>query len=178
VFWTLIANARSDGSAAPLPHLPLFNPLDLGIAAALVAAWLWLSSAEEIQARNPLRIGVAVAGFVWLNAVLLRAFHHYGGVAYQPEAWSRSLPVQTGITLLWTVTALAVMWLSARRTGRLAWMAGAFLLAAVVVKLMLVDLSGTGTVLRIVSFVGVGVLMLIIGYVAPLPPKGAPDAAE
>ena len=35
------------------------------------------------------------------------------------------------------------------------------------------DLSGTGTVTRIVSFIGVGVLMLVIGYVAPLPADGA-----
>ena len=34
-------------------------------------------------------------------------------------------------------------------------------LGAVVVKLLLVDLSGTGTVTRIVSFIGVGVLMLV-----------------
>ena len=39
-------------------------------------------------------------------------------------------------------------------------------------KLLLVDLSGTGTVTRIVSFIGVGVLMLVIGYVAPLPGRG------
>jgi uncharacterized membrane protein len=30
---------------------------------------------------------------------------------------------------------------------------------------------GTGTVTRIVSFIGVGVLMLVIGYVAPLPAR-------
>jgi len=65
-----------------------------------------------------------------------------------------------------------LMWLSARRTRRLPWMVGAALLAAVVLKLLLVDLSGTGTVTRIVSFIGVGVLMLVIGYVAPLPTKG------
>ena len=51
------------------------------------------------------------------------------------------------------------------------------LLAAVVVKLLLIDLSGSGTVTRIVSFIGVGVLMLVIGYVAPLPSKEKPHAA-
>jgi uncharacterized membrane protein len=50
-------------------------------------------------------------------------------------------------------------------------MVGAGLLAAVVLKLVIVDLSGSGTVTRIVSFIGVGVLMLVIGYVAPLPGK-------
>jgi uncharacterized membrane protein len=32
-----------------------------------------------------------------------------------------------------------------------------------------IDLSASGTVARIVSFIGVGALMLVIGYVAPLP---------
>jgi uncharacterized membrane protein len=82
-----------------------------------------------------------------------------------------SLAVQTGITLLWTVTALAVMWASARRALRTPWLVGAALLAAVVLKLLLIDQSGTGTVTRIVSFIGVGVLMLVIGYVAPLPAR-------
>jgi uncharacterized membrane protein len=161
-----------------LPHVPLVNPLDLGVGAALFATWRWLASTEGGGNRNPLRIGTVVAAFAWLNAILLRAFNHYGGVPYRFESWSRSLPVQTGITLLWTSTALVVMWLSARRTARLAWMGGAILLGAVVVKLILIDLSGTGTVPRIVSFLGVGVLMLIIGYVAPLPPKGTGEEAH
>ncbi|MGZ5132555.1 MAG: DUF2339 domain-containing protein, partial [Caldimonas sp.] len=60
--------------------------------------------------------------------------------------------------------------------ARMPWVVGATLLAAVVFKLLLVDLSGTGTVTRIVSFIGVGVLMLVIGYVAPLPAKEVPHA--
>jgi uncharacterized membrane protein len=36
--------------------------------------------------------------------------------------------------------------------------------------LFLVDLSHIGTIERIVSFVGVGLLMLVIGYFSPLPP--------
>ena len=113
----------------------------------------------------------AGAGFVWLNAILVRSFHHYGGVPYHVDAWLASFAVQTGITLLWTAIALVTMWLAAARTERLPWVAGACLLAAVVVKLLVVDLSGSGGVTRIVSFIGVGVLMLVIGYVAPLPAK-------
>ena len=48
---------------------------------------------------------------------------------------------------------------------------GAALLAAVVVKLFFVDLDGQGTIERIVSFVGAGVLILLIGYLAPVPPS-------
>jgi uncharacterized membrane protein len=175
--WTLLANAFSRGAAQPLPHVPLLNPLDLGIGFALFAVWQWLRSAPARAAFEPraawlIWLGPAslgVAGFVWLNAIVIRGFHHYGGVPYRPDAWVHSPPVHTGIALLWTATALALMWLAARRSLRAPWLVGAVLLAAVVVKLMLVDLSGTGTVARIVSFIGVGVLMLVIGYVAPLP---------
>ncbi len=175
--WTLLANALSNGAARPLPHLPLLNPLDVGVGVALVGVWMWLNSAPVREKwtvphwLTPAAMGFA--GFVWLNAILIRAFHHYGDVPYRLQAWAHSLPVHTGITLLWTGTALALMWWAARRVQRAPWVVGACLLAAVVLKLMLVDLSGSGTVTRIVSFVGVGVLMMVIGYVAPLPAKGS-----
>jgi uncharacterized membrane protein len=63
------------------------------------------------------------------------------------------------------------MLLGWRRARRRPWLAGAGLLAVVVVKLFLVDLDGSGTVARIVSFLGVGLLMLVMGYFCPLPPK-------
>ncbi|HEY9068384.1 MAG TPA: DUF2339 domain-containing protein, partial [Burkholderiaceae bacterium] len=192
LLWTLLANFASDGSARPLPHVPLANPLDLGIAFALVATLLWLRSpgAAALRLSPAWRAAlIGAAGFVWLNAMLVRAFHHYAGVPYHVAAWSESLAVQTGITLLWSVTALVLMWIAARRaallpvladSARATWMVGAGLLAAVVGKLVIVDLSGTGTVTRIVSFIGVGVLMLVIGYVAPLPtrPSGGPPARQ
>ncbi len=173
LLWTLLANQFSTGDARPLPHLPLLNPLDLGVAAALLAVWRWRAHPVIVQRLTRLGHGPtalqAAIGFVWINAMLLRGFHHWAKVPYRWEAWADSLAVQTGVTLLWSVTALALMWASARRLQRTPWMVGAALLAAVVAKLLLVDLSGSGTVTRIVSFIGVGLLMLVIAYVAPLP---------
>jgi len=173
--WVLLANLTSNGSAQPLPHVPLLNPLDIGTGIALLASWQWLrgEAAQPWVALRPRLPAALLAGlgFVWLNAMLVRAFHHYGGVPYRLDAWLRSLAVQTGITLLWTVISLGVMWWSARRALRGPWLVGATLLGAVVLKLLLIDQSGTGTVTRIVSFIGVGVLMLVIGYVAPLPAR-------
>lgn len=48
---------------------------------------------------------------------------------------------------------------------------GAALIAVVVAKLFFVELSNRGGLARIVSFIGVGVLLLVVGYFAPLPPK-------
>lgn len=181
LLWTLLANVDSDGSADPLPYLPLLNPLDLGVAFSLFAAWGWATSAPARAvlgaSRRRTAWALGVSGFVWLNAMLVRAFHHHGGVPFELAAWTQSLAVQTGLSLLWTATAWGLMWGAARQARRWPWMAGAALLAAVVAKLMLVDLSGSGTVTRIVSFIGVGVLMLVIGYVAPLPAKEHRHAA-
>jgi uncharacterized membrane protein len=58
-----------------------------------------------------------------------------------------------------------------RRAVRRLWMAGAGLMALVVGKLLLVDSANAGTIERIVAFIVVGLLMLGIGYFAPLPAK-------
>jgi uncharacterized membrane protein len=51
------------------------------------------------------------------------------------------------------------------------WFAGSGLLTAVILELFFIDLSSVGSIERIVSFVGVGLLMLVIGYYSPLPPR-------
>lgn len=169
--WVLIANWASPGRADPLPYIPVLNPLDLGIAGALLAIAAWLRSAAARELKLPPQMWALPAGlaFLWLNGMLIRSFHHWGGVPYHVEGWLESRGVQTGLALLWSSLALVLMLLGTRRQQRMPWLAGAVLLGAVVLKLMLFDLSGSGTVLRIVSFIGVGVLMLVIGYVAPLP---------
>ncbi|HEY7184983.1 MAG TPA: DUF2339 domain-containing protein, partial [Vicinamibacterales bacterium] len=78
---------------------------------------------------------------------------------------------QTGISILWGVTAGLLMTLARMRINRSVWMVGAGVLAALIVKLFLVDLGNVGGVARIVSFLATGVLILAIGYFAPLPPK-------
>jgi len=54
----------------------------------------------------------------------------------------------------------------------------AALLGVVIAKLFLVDLSHIGTIERIISFVGVGLLMLIIGYFSPLPPVARQEGPQ
>jgi uncharacterized membrane protein len=44
-------------------------------------------------------------------------------------------------------------------------------MGVVVTKLFLVDLVGVNTASRIVSFLGVGGLLLAVGYLAPAPPR-------
>jgi uncharacterized membrane protein len=59
------------------------------------------------------------------------------------------------------------------------WLVGAALLAVVVLKLFLVELADTGGLYRIVSFIVVGLLLLVVGYFAPVPPaKDSKEAAD
>ena len=174
--WLLGTQLRAGGDAAPLPFLPLLNPLDLGcglIVAALLRHWLVLRRLPRIAAAVDARWisgALAALGFVWLNGALLRAIHHLGGVPYELDALLRSTRTQVALSIFWALLALGTMLFATRRANRVAWIAGAGLLAVVVAKLFLVDLSRVGSIERIVSFVVVGLLMLVIGYFSPLPP--------
>jgi uncharacterized membrane protein len=184
VLWGIFVNFLSSGDPAPLTYIPVLNPLDLAELGAVLAVGLWLLESRRLGLA-PLAAAPAdqVVGllaallFVWANAALLRALHHWGGVPFTLEAMLRSDVVQTAFSILWTVVALASMAVASRLGLRAAWIAGAVLMAVVVVKLFMIDLSNVGTIQRIVSFVGVGVLMLVLGYFSPVPPR-SPRAAR
>ncbi|MES2740491.1 MAG: DUF2339 domain-containing protein [Pseudomonadota bacterium] len=176
--WSLalvaVWNLGSNGSTAPLPYLPLLNPLDLstGFAALLTVASARLLRDEMAcwpvwRGRLPLLAGCAL--YLWLNLMLLRTVANYGDIAYRFDALFASRFVQAMLSLVWSATALILMRHAAGRRNRTQWSLGAMLLGLVVLKLFAVDLSNAGGIERIVSFVGVGLLMLAIGYLAPFP---------
>ena len=175
--FSLIANLGSDGNSAPLPYVPLANPLDLSMALIVAAIALWAvrltRDGFDLQRSVPREIlyGLPAALiFIWANAIVLRSIHHLYAVPWRFDALWHSTLAQAALSLLWTVIALAAMVWANRRGARAGWIAGAALLSIVVVKLFVIDLSRIGGVERIVSFIGVGLLLLLIGYLAPVPP--------
>ena len=178
IVWSLASNFLFDGSAAPLPYAPLLNPLDVGQAMALLALlYYWrLLRREAVPGFARLGPGVppavlATLLFVWLNAMLLRSLHHWIGVPLDLESLADSNVVQTCVSIFWAVLALITMVLASRNGYRSAWLVGAALMAVVIIKLFLVDLASVGSIERIVSFLGVGMAMLVVGYYSPLPPR-------
>lgn len=165
------------GDPHPLLYIPVLNPMDLAQAMVVAVLAVWAGAADREAAFGPRVFGrvvpafLAIGGFAWGNVALARTVHFLGGVPYSLTAMFRSGVMQASCSVLWTTAALAAMLLGWRRARRRPWLAGAGLLAVVVVKLFLVDLDGSGTVARIVSFLGVGLLMLVMGYFCPLPPK-------
>jgi uncharacterized membrane protein len=127
----------------------------------------------EVLGNTP-KAALALAAFIGINTVWLRVAHHFAGVPWDVSALFNSFLVQTGYAILWTLLALVLMVLAHRRVLRLLWMVGAGLLGLTLAKLFLIDLSNAGGTERIIAFIVVGVLMLVVGYLAPLPPAKAP----
>ncbi len=167
--WTLAA-ALTPADPAPLPFVPLLNPVELMQAAVLVLLARWTLTAPA--AGWGLMPWVGLAGLVALTGAVAHGVHHLAGVPFSTAHLFRSTLFQAALSLCWGLAALAAMWAGARGGRRALWIGGALLIGLVLVKLFLVDLSGSGSVARIVSFIGVGGLMLVIGYLAPLPPRG------
>jgi uncharacterized membrane protein len=169
--WFWLANGFSDGTAEPLPYVPLLNPLDLGLLFALLGVYQWARSVAPPRAEVLVQ-GVAGASlFAFFTALVMRSAHHWGGVPFQLDALLDSMLVQAGLSIVWTLIALGLMIGGHLRHRREVWLIGAALIAVVVAKLFFVELSNRGGLARIVSFIGVGGLLLVVGYFAPLPPK-------
>jgi uncharacterized membrane protein len=180
--WMNFTNFDSNGDAAPLPYLPLINPLDLAQAGALLVQFAWFRRIRAADFAPPdfkspelAYTALGIAAFVWLNGVLLRTLHHWAGVPFAFDDMLRSMLVQTAFSIFWSVLALCAMLTATRLRLRPLWLTGAGLMAVVVVKLFFVDLSNVGGIERIVSFIGVGALMLVIGYISPVPPSTAEE---
>ncbi|MBU1568473.1 MAG: DUF2339 domain-containing protein [Proteobacteria bacterium] len=177
----IFASFRLAGDPAPLPYLPLVNPLELSGLLAILILFRWVSQCRKNE--TPVRylpdkyvLGlVGILLFFMLNSIVARTVHFFAGIPYYPDSLYHSAIFQAAIAALWGTGALAITIWATRRGSRTLWAIGAVLLAMVVVKLFLVDLSGTGTIGRIVSFLVVGGLMLIIGYFSPIPPKTGED---
>jgi uncharacterized membrane protein len=176
--WIVMINLSSTGDPAWLPYLPLLNPLDVCVALALAALAMWWSALEPAQRASlwqfDVRALIAVAAgivFLWLNAALIRTLHHNWGAPITAYGIANSQFVQSALSIFWGVLGFAAMTVAAKQRWRYVWMVGMGLMVVVVVKLFAVDLSSIGTVARIASFITVGLLLVITGYFAPLPPK-------
>jgi uncharacterized membrane protein len=176
----MLMSLNSDGNAMPLPYLPLLNPLDITLIGALLLFLIWQRSIdlyfEHIQLAKLTPIITGMMGFTLLNGILLRTLHHWVGTPFKWEAIFDNPIVQMSFTFMWAITAFILMLLAHKKSLRILWMVGAALMGLVVAKIFILDLSQTGTVERIASFIGAGIMLLIMGYFAPLPP--APNETD
>ena len=176
LLWTWAANAH-DGTAAPLPYLPLLNPLEIGQCLALLVLALWLRALPEpVHDRVPpaaIRGVLGLSAFAVYTGLVLRLAHHAADVPWDEASLFASTLTQAMLSVAWSLVGVGLMLLGHRRVMRTVWLAGAGLLGVVVLKLFFVELADQGGLYRIVSFIVVGVLLLVVGYFAPVPPRRA-----
>ncbi len=182
----------NEGNATPLPYIPLMNPLEISQIFILFVLGHVLFNGQVIQDRFlksaglpsshlPRHVaiwGMAILLFIWINFLTGRIIHHYADIGFTWHALSRSVIFHAAISILWSITALGITVWATKTHRRSVWLCGATLLGLVVLKLFTVDLSGSRTLARIISFLAVGTLMLIIGYFSPLPPVSRENVSD
>ena len=159
-------------------YIPVLNPLDI-----VHIAGFWILSAWALDTstlRNPKHVFFQYLFpflvFIWINSLVAKAVHYWAGVRFDADALLAYPMFQAATSVLWSMLALLFVTLSRKKLSRKLWLIGIILLGAVVLKLAFFDLVDSGTLGRIISFLAVGVLMLVIGYIAPMPPKAEADA--
>ena len=105
----------------------------------------------------------------------MRALHLYLGTPINEIAVWQDATVQLSLTVLWVSLACIAMWIASFKQLRALWILGSSILVMVTLKLVLLDLSNIGTLMRVLSFFAAGLGMLLIAYIAPIP---EPDLAK
>ena len=175
----LLATGFVRGDADPIPYLLLVNPIELTQLGILMLGVQWLRRLPAMNLTGAEQICRTIVGglaFFWINTVTARAVHYYGGVPYPIDQIVESDAFLTTVTILWTFIALGLMGFATRRSGAWlldgrGWIAGSG--DSQVVP------GGYGQPGAAGSYGHLHqrrcVLMLVIGYFAPLPPKQDDD---
>jgi uncharacterized membrane protein len=156
-----------EGSAAPLFYVPLLNPLEAGLIAIAASLFSYL---KETPPRRPLLKVWPYVGFLFVTMATLRAVHHWHGEPWGITVLNSGFS-QASLTVVWSLIGVGSMLLGSRRVQRPLWLGGVILMIVVLAKLIAVDRHYAGNIPGIVSFFVVGLLLVVVGYFAPSPPK-------
>ncbi len=167
-----LSSLSSAGSAAPLPWIVVFNPLELAEIAVLALLAMRLRQNRGAAVLPAQLVGTALAALVLVTVMTLRAVHHWGDVPWNESLLGSKL-AQTSLTVVWSLLGV-IGWISGSRRGQWGlWLAGAILMSVVLAKLLLVDRGNLGDLLGIGAFIAYGLLCTLVGWLAPAPPRRA-----
>lgn len=169
------------GSAAPLPWVPVLNPVELFHLMGVLGIAIWL---KGLPSMAPKRLWASLAlgasALMTLTMMTLRTSWHWSAEGFGRAMgvhsmdwfdvvfWAQS---QAALSVVWSLAGVACWVIGSRRGSRRLWTFGALLLGIVLLKLLLVDRQNLGDLLGIVSFLTVGGLLVVVGRLAPRPPS-------
>ena len=164
----------SAGNPDPLPlYIPFLNPLDLQQAFCIAIIVFWQLSLHRVEIKSRLSKSKLfyvsdIMAFLWLTAIVARCSYYFLGIPYYRVFDSGKFHLM--LLIFWGLYGIGHILAGYKMKKRKIWFAGAVLTVVDIVKLLIIDLAHTGTITRIVSFFIAGLLLLFIGWVAPLPP--------
>ncbi len=161
-----IAALAERGGSAPLIYLPVLNPIELFQLGSLLIA---ITLARRAGSRDLLGV-LAVAGLLFATFAALRAVHHFTGAPWSPSILDDRV-AQATLTVVWSLAGVVAWIVGSRQKNWGVWLAGAGLMGLVLLKLLLVDRRYFGDLAGIVSFMAVGGLLVLVGRIAPTPPR-------
>lgn len=168
-----VAALAERGGSAPLPFIPLLNPVELFQLGVLLVA---VTLARRAGARDVLAL-LAGVGLLFATFAALRAVHHYSGAPWSIGILDDRV-AQATLTVVWSLAGVLAWVIGSRRRHWGVWLAGAVLMGVVLLKLLLIDRRYFGDLAGIVSFMAVGALLVLVGRIAPTPPRrGVVEAA-
>jgi len=153
------------------------SPWALALELLSLAGLALVAATQTPAARAPHWVAPACAlgAGLTLQADLLRWFGPAGELRLEDIAHMRLTGL---VSLLWaSLGALLTVW-AKRRASRALWVAGATLMVAAAVKFVLFDFGGLGQLGNILAVIAAGVVFLIVGWIAPMPPAALPAAQE
>ena len=176
-----------DGKLAFWSYVPLINPLDeaglFSIAAILLmrkgfAQKLKKVTEYDLWIIRGLMITTVTLSAFWFNGILIRATADFADLNWNYYVLYDSRLIQTVLSISWALAALACMIIATVQKNRVWWFCGVGIFACVIAKLFLIDIYGQDGISRAISFIVVALLILVVGYFSPLPPKDDQGTAK
>ena len=146
-----------------------------------VAMWIVRAGAAPgaLPVASTVRFGLALVGLIglWLGSLEIDRFFSPGAGRVEANV---TMARQTGLSIYWGVYAVVLVALGFAKRSAACRYAGLALLALTLVKVVAVDLSEVDRVWRVVSFIGVGLLLVgtSIGYAKLAPKVGRSQGSE
>lgn len=164
------------GDVGSMPWLPLFNPLAILQGTILATVWWWFKDRKDQAQGNNKPFVMPCHGMIMpalvlvlISVMTLRFVHHYAEISWGASLFTFSV-TQMALTLIWSILGVLTWIIGSRRESRPLWLSGALLMSVVLVKLVLIDRGHLGNLFGILSFFAYGMLCVIVGYFAPMPP--------
>jgi len=179
-FMALLMGLFHEGNPWPLRYyIPLVNPVDLVVGLVLYILVFWRIRLRQVSPdllkfldSRYYAYVLAAGSFLWLNGIIARSVHHWFGVPHRLHALAHSAIFQASISVIWTMTAMLIMFLASRRGKREGWFVGLGLFLVTVAKLFLVDIADKNELTMIISLIIVAIVAIAFGYyLSPLPPR-------